>query len=627
MTSYLQVDKLTKSFGDLVLFEEITFGIAQGQKIGLIAKNGSGKTTLLNILAGKEDYDRGSVVFRNDLRVGYLEQTPHYPAGLTVLQACFYSPNETVRLIADYEQALASGDQSRLDELLLRMDSLKAWDYEQRAKQILGQLKIHHFDQKVETLSGGQLKRVALANVLITEPELIILDEPTNHLDLEMTEWLEGYLSRANISILMVTHDRYFLDRVCSEIIEIDRKQLYQYKGNYSYYLEKRQERIDAQNADIDRASNLLRKELDWMRRQPQARGTKAKYRIDAFYELEKRAKQQHEQGKVNLDVKASYIGSKIFEAEHVSKRFGDLKIVEDFNYIFARYEKMGIVGNNGTGKSTFIKMLVGELEPDSGRFDVGETVRFGYYSQEGLQFDERMKVIDVVQRIAEYIDLGDGRKLGVSQFLNYFLFTPEKQHSYVHKLSGGEKRRLYLCTVLMRNPNFLVLDEPTNDLDIVTLNVLEEYLRGFKGCVIVVSHDRYFMDKVVDHLLVFHGNAEIQDFPGNYTQYRLWKEMQTEQERKKSAAAPASNDSAAKKSSRPEKEQKKKLSFKERKEFESLDSEIPQLEEEKARLEVEMSSGTLSNDQLLAKSERIAALIAEIDEKTMRWLELSEWA
>ena len=627
MTSYLQVDKLTKSFGDLVLFEEITFGIAQGQKVGLIAKNGSGKTTLLNILAGKEDYDSGAVVFRNDLRVGYLEQTPHYPAGLTVLQACFYSPNETVRLIADYEQALASGDQSRLDELLLRMDSLKAWDYEQRAKQILGQLKIHHFDQKVETLSGGQLKRVALANVLITEPELIILDEPTNHLDLEMTEWLEGYLSRANISILMVTHDRYFLDRVCSEIIEIDRKQLYQYKGNYSYYLEKRQERIDAQNADIDRASNLLRKELDWMRRQPQARGTKAKYRIDAFYELEKQAKQQHEQGKVNLDVKASYIGSKIFEAEHVSKRFGDLKIVEDFNYIFARYEKMGIVGNNGTGKSTFIKMLVGELEPDSGRFDVGETVRFGYYSQEGLQFDERMKVIDVVQDIAEYIDLGDGRKLGVSQFLNYFLFTPEKQHSYVHKLSGGEKRRLYLCTVLMRNPNFLVLDEPTNDLDIVTLNVLEEYLRGFKGCVIVVSHDRYFMDKVVDHLLVFHGNAEIQDFPGNYTQYRLWKEMQTEQERKKSAAAPASNDSAAKKSSRPEKEQKKKLSFKERKEFESLDAEIPQLEEEKARLEVEMSSGTLSNDQLLAKSERIAALIAEIDEKTMRWLELSEWA
>ena len=422
MISYLQIDKLTKSFGDLVLFEDITFGIAQGQKVGLIAKNGTGKTTLLNIIAGKEDYDSGAVVFRNDLRVGYLEQMPHYPDGLTVLQACFYSPNETVRLIAEYEQAMASGDHSNLEDILLRMDNLKAWDYEQRTKQILGQLKIHNFDQKMETLSGGQLKRVALANVLITDPELIILDEPTNHLDLEMTEWLEGYLSRANISILMVTHDRYFLDRVCSEIIEIDRKQIYQYKGNYSYYLEKRQERMDALNAEVDRASNLLRKELDWMRRQPQARGTKAKYRIDAFYELEKKAKQQHEAGNVNLDVKASYIGSKIFEAEHVSKRFGDLKIVEDFNYIFARYEKMGIVGNNGTGKSTFIKMLMGEVEPDSGRFDVGETVRFGYYSQDGLQFDEQMKVIDVVQNIAEYVDLGDGKKMGVSQFLNYFL-------------------------------------------------------------------------------------------------------------------------------------------------------------------------------------------------------------
>ena len=542
MISYLQIDKLTKSFGDLVLFEDITFGIAQGQKVGLIAKNGTGKTTLLNIIAGKEDYDSGAVVFRNDLRVGYLEQMPHYPDGLTVLQACFYSPNETVRLIAEYEQAMASGDHSNLEDILLRMDNLKAWDYEQRAKQILGQLKIHNFDQKVETLSGGQLKRVALANVLITDPELIILDEPTNHLDLEMTEWLEGYLSRANISILMVTHDRYFLDRVCSEIIEIDRKQIYQYKGNYSYYLEKRQERMDALNAEVDRASNLLRKELDWMRRQPQARGTKAKYRIDAFYELEKKAKQQHEVGNVNLDVKASYIGSKIFEAEHVSKRFGDLKIVEDFNYIFARYEKMGIVGNNGTGKSTFIKMLMGEVEPDSGRFDVGETVRFGYYSQDGLQFDEQMKVIDVVQNIAEYVDLGDGKKMGVSQFLNYFLFSPEKQHNYVFKLSGGEKRRLYLCTVLMRSPNFLVLDEPTNDLDIVTLNVLEEYLRNFKGCAIVVSHDRYFMDKVVDHLLVFRGNADIKDFPGNYTQYREWKEVQDQLEKEAEAARRAEN-------------------------------------------------------------------------------------
>lgn len=627
MISYLQIDKLTKSFGDLVLFEDITFGIAQGQKVGLIAKNGTGKTTLLNIIAGKEDYDSGAVVFRNDLRVGYLEQMPHYPDDLTVLQACFYSPNETVRLIAEYEQAMASGDHSNLEDILLRMDNLKAWDYEQRAKQILGQLKIHNFDQKVETLSGGQLKRVALANVLITDPELIILDEPTNHLDLEMTEWLEGYLSRANISILMVTHDRYFLDRVCSEIIEIDRKQIYQYKGNYSYYLEKRQERMDALNAEVDRASNLLRKELDWMRRQPQARGTKAKYRIDAFYELEKKAKQQHEAGNVNLDVKASYIGSKIFEAEHVSKRFGDLKIVEDFNYIFARYEKMGIVGNNGTGKSTFIKMLMGEVEPDSGRFDVGETVRFGYYSQDGLQFDEQMKVIDVVQNIAEYVDLGDGKKMGVSQFLNYFLFSPEKQHNYVFKLSGGEKRRLYLCTVLMRSPNFLVLDEPTNDLDIVTLNVLEEYLRNFKGCAIVVSHDRYFMDKVVDHLLVFRGNADIKDFPGNYTQYREWKEVQDQLEKEAEAARRAGIAPTMEKMSRPEKEQKKKLTFKERKEFEALEVEIPLLEAEKAELETAMSSGTLSNDELLAKSERIATVIEEIDEKTMRWLELSELA
>ena len=627
MISYLQIDKLTKSFGDLVLFEDITFGIAQGQKVGLIAKNGTGKTTLLNIIAGKEDYDSGAVVFRNDLRVGYLEQMPHYPDGLTVLQACFYSPNETVRLIAEYEQAMASGDHSNLEDILLRMDNLKAWDYEQRAKQILGQLKIHNFDQKVETLSGGQLKRVALANVLITDPELIILDEPTNHLDLEMTEWLEGYLSRANISILMVTHDRYFLDRVCSEIIEIDRKQIYQYKGNYSYYLEKRQERMDALNAEVDRASNLLRKELDWMRRQSQARGTKAKYRIDAFYELEKKAKQQHEVGNVNLDVKASYIGSKIFEAEHVSKRFGDLKIVEDFNYIFARYEKMGIVGNNGTGKSTFIKMLMGEVEPDSGRFDVGETVRFGYYSQDGLQFDEQMKVIDVVQNIAEYVDLGDGKKMGVSQFLNYFLFSPEKQHNYVFKLSGGEKRRLYLCTVLMRSPNFLVLDEPTNDLDIVTLNVLEEYLRNFKGCAIVVSHDRYFMDKVVDHLLVFRGNADIKDFPGNYTQYREWKEVQDQLEKEAEAARRAGIAPTMEKTSRPEKEQKKKLTFKERKEFEALEVEIPLLEAEKAELETAMSSGTLSNDELLAKSERIATVIEEIDEKTMRWLELSELA
>lgn len=627
MVSFLQVDGLTKSFGDLVLFENITFGVAQGQKIGLIAKNGSGKTTLLNIIAGKEDYDEGSIVFRNDLRVGYLEQAPHYPEGLTVLQACFYSQNETVRLLAEYEQALMDNDTDKLNSLLERMDSLKAWDYEQRAKQILGELKIHNLEQKVESLSGGQLKRVALANVLITEPELIILDEPTNHLDLEMTEWLEDYLNRSTISILMVTHDRYFLDRVCSEIIEIDRKQIYQYKGNYSYYLEKRQERIDAQNAEVERASNLLRKELDWMRRQPQARGTKAKYRIDAFYELEKKAHQQREAGHVNLDIKASYIGSKIFDAVDVCKRFDDLKITDHFNYTFARYEKMGIVGNNGTGKSTFIKMLLGEIQPDSGHFDIGETVRFGYYSQEGLQFDEQMKVIDVVQNIAEYVDLGDGRKMGVSQFLNYFLFTPDRQHSYVYKLSGGEKRRLYLCTVLMRNPNFLVLDEPTNDLDIITLNVLEEYLRSFKGCVIVVSHDRYFMDKVVDHLLVFRGNADIKDFPGNYTQYRAWKEEQDALKKQEEQALQSKQAVVEEKSRRPEKEVKRRLTFKERKEFEALDAEIPALEAEKKELETAMSSGTLSTEELLAKSARITALIEELDEKTMRWLELSEWA
>lgn len=626
MVSFLQVNSLTKSFGDRILFEDITFGVAQGQKIGLIAKNGSGKTTLLNIIAGKEDYDAGSVVFRNDLRVGYLEQAPSYPAGLTVLQACFYSQNETVQLLAEYEQAIVDEDTTKVNALLERMDSLKAWDYEQRAKQILGELKIHNFDQKVENLSGGQLKRVALANVLITEPELVILDEPTNHLDLEMTEWLEDYLSRSRISILMVTHDRYFLDRVCSEILEIDHQQIYQYKGNYAYYLEKRQERIEAQNAEVDRANNLLRKELDWMRRQPQARGTKAKYRIDAFYELEKKAKQQREAGQVNLDVKASYIGSKIFEAVDVCKRFDQLKITDHFNYVFARYEKMGIVGNNGTGKSTFIKMLMGEVQPDSGHFDVGETVRFGYYSQDGLQFDEQMKVIDVVQRIAEYIDLGDGRKMGVSQFLNYFLFTPDKQHSFVYKLSGGEKRRLYLCTVLMRNPNFLVLDEPTNDLDIMTLNVLEEYLRGFKGCVIVVSHDRYFMDKVVDHLLVFRGNADIKDFPGNYSQYRAWKEEQDAIQKQEEVAVKPQSAPAPEKR-RAENESKRRLTFKERKEFEALDEEIPRLEEEKKQLEEEMSSGTLSADELMAKSNRISQLMDELDEKSMRWLELSEFA
>lgn len=622
---YLQVDELTKSFGDLVLFQNISFGIAEGQRIGLIAKNGSGKTTLLNILTGKEPYDSGSIVFRRDLRVAYLEQDPHYPEHLTVLEACFQSGNEITDVISEYEKIMASDNHTHLDEVLQRMDMLKAWDYEQRTKQILSQLKIRNFDQKISELSGGQLKRVALANVLITEPELIILDEPTNHLDLDMTEWLEEYLQRSRISLLMVTHDRYFLDRVCNEIIEIDQKRLYQYKGNYSYYLEKRQERVDSQNSEIDRANNLLRKELDWMRRQPQARATKAKARIDAFYDLEKKAQQARDAGNVRLEMKGSYIGNKIFEAKHVYKSFGDLKILEDFNYVFARYEKMGIVGNNGTGKSTFIKMLTGESQPDKGEFDVGETVNFGYYSQDGLQFDEQMKVIDVVQNIAEVIDLGNGNRLTASQFLQHFLFSPEKQHNFVYKLSGGEKRRLYLCTVLIRNPNFLVLDEPTNDLDIMTLNILEEYLQSFKGCVIVVSHDRYFMDKVVDHLLAFSGNAKIKDFPGNYTQYREWKEVQELLE--KEAAQKEKVKEEKPKAENQKKEEKKKLTYKERKELEELDELIPRLEEEKTQIENSLSDGALSTEDLLSKSNRISQLIEEIDTKTLRWLELSEWA
>lgn len=624
MASYLQVDNLTKSFGDLVLFENISFGIAEGQRIGLIAKNGSGKTTLLNILTNKESYDSGSVVYRNDLRVAYLEQDPKYPEDISVIEACFLSGNEITDLIAEYERVMNSDNHSTLDTILQRMDILKAWDYEHRAKQILGQLKIKNFDQKISELSGGQLKRVALANVLITEPDLIILDEPTNHLDLDMVEWLEEHLQRSRLSLLMVTHDRYFLDRVCSEIIEIDNKQIYQYKGNYSYFLEKREERVNAQSAETDRANNLLRKELEWMRRQPQARATKAKSRIDAFYDLEKKAQQARDTGNVKLEMKGAYIGNKIFEAQHIYKAFGDLKILEDFNYTFARYEKLGIVGNNGTGKSTFIKMLMGEVKPDKGVFDIGETVKFGYYSQDGLQFDEQMKVIDVIQNIAEVIDLGNGNRLTASQFLQHFLFAPEKQHNFVYKLSGGEKRRLYLCTVLITNPNFLVLDEPTNDLDIVTLNILEEYLQSFKGCVIVVSHDRYFMDKVVDHLLAFQGNAQIKDFPGNYTDYREWKEVQTLIEKEKEAVNKPKEEK--KQTEAPQKEEKKKLTYKEKREFEELDALIPKLEQEKQQIEEEFAGGTLSPEAIIKKSNRISELIHEIDEKTTRWMELSEW-
>lgn len=621
VNSVLQVENLTKSFGDLVLFENISFGLSERQRVGLIAKNGSGKSTLLSILAGHEGRDAGTISFRRDLRIGYLEQDPHYPAGLTVLEACFYHANNMACLVRDYEHCLSVPGNPGLDDLVQRMDQMNAWNYEQKAKQILSRLHVYDFDKPVEHLSGGQLKRVALANVLLSEPDLLILDEPTNHLDLAMTEWLENYLQRINVTLFMVTHDRYFLDRVCSGIFELDGKTLYFYKGNYAYYLEKREERIQAKTAEVERANNLYRTELEWMRRMPQARGHKARYREEAFYELEQVAKQRFSDSNVRLDVKASYIGNKIFEAHGLCKSFGSTKILDDFSYIFSRYEKMGIVGGNGTGKSTFLKILMGQFPPDAGTLSIGETVRFGYYSQEGLKFDEDAKVIDVVQNIAEVIELSDGRRLTASQFLQYFLFSPEKQHSYVRKLSGGERRRLYLCTVLMHNPNFLVLDEPTNDLDIVTLNVLEEYLSAFGGCVIVVSHDRYFMDKVVDHLLVFNGQGDIRNFPGNYTQYREWKEAHEHPTMEK-GHKPVSPKSEK----RPERNyDKPRLTFKERKELEQLEQEIGLLETEKKALEEELCSGTLSVDVLTKKSKRLSCLVDEMEAKTLRWMELCE--
>lgn len=590
---FVDIQNLTKSFGAQVLFENISFSIAEGQRIGLIAKNGTGKSTLLSILTGKEGYDEGKIVFRNDLRVGYLEQTPDYNPDDSVLDACFNHEGN--------------------DEKVLR------------AKQILTRLKISDLTQPMGQLSGGQRKRVALANVLITEPELLILDEPTNHLDLEMIEWLENYLGRGNKTLLMVTHDRYFLDRVCNQILELDNQSIYVYRGNYAYYLEKHQQRIDNMRAEVARANNLYRTELEWMRRMPQARGHKAKYREDAFYELEKVAKQRIEERQIRLKASNVYIGSKIFECQYVSKAFGDegakTVILKDFYYNFARFEKMGIVGSNGTGKSTFIKLLLGLEQPDSGRFDIGETVRFGYFSQEGLQFRDDQKVIDVVRDIAEYIDFGQGRHLSASQFLQYFLFTPEQQHNYVSKLSGGERRKLYLCTVLMRNPNFLVLDEPTNDLDIQTLQVLEEYLQDFPGCVIVVSHDRYFTDKVVDHLLVFHGNGSIQDFPGNYTRYREYAESlpATPSEEKKAKTTPPPHEKAQKE------EGARKMSYKEKREFEQLTADIESLELEQQQLEEALCSGMLSIEELTEKSKRLPQLKDELDEKSMRWLELSE--
>ena len=591
---YLDVQNLTKSFGAQVLFKDISFSIAEGQHVGLVAQNGTGKSTLLSILTGKEGYDSGSIIYRNDLRVGMLEQSPYFDPEESVLDACFNHEGNPERLL--------------------------------KAKQILTMLKLYNLDQPMGQLSGGQQKRVALANVLILEPDFLILDEPTNHLDLEMIEWLEGYLSRGNKTIFMVTHDRYFLDNVCNTILELDNNTIYTYRGNYSYYLEKRQERIDNTRAEIARANNLYRTELEWMRRMPQARGHKARYREEAFYELEAKAKQRIEERQVRLKSSSVYIGSKIFECQYVSKRFDDKIILNDFYYNFSRFEKMGIVGNNGTGKSTFVKMLLGEVAPDSGKFDIGETVRFGYFSQEGLKFRDDQKVIDIITDIADYIDLGGGKHMTASQFLNYFLFSPEQQHNYVYKLSGGEKRKLYLCTVLMKNPNFLVLDEPTNDLDIQTLQILEEYLQDFPGCVIVVSHDRYFMDKVVDHLLVFKGEGEIQDFPGNYTQFRDYQKMKSkeeEQQKPTKNSSPTANEQ--KKDYRNN--TKRKMSFKEKREYEQLSDKIAQLEEEKQQLEEELCSGNLSVDELTEKSKRLPILKDELDELELRWLELAELA
>lgn len=621
MKSFLQVEELTKSFGDRILFQDITFGINEGDKVGLIAKNGMGKTTLLQIIAGKEPYDSGEIVFCKDLKLGYLPQLPELNPDLTVLDACLDIADDSTEAIRNYESAVESNDADAIAEAIQQMDARGAWDYEDRMKRILSELHITKMTQPVSQLSGGQVKRVALAKVLINEPEMLILDEPTNHLDVDIIEWLEDYLKRSRIALLMVTHDRYFLDKVCTKIIEIDDHQLYSYNGNYDYYLSKREERLDAQNAETAKIKNILRTELDWMRRQPQARGSKAKFRIDAFHELNKKANARRDDKSLALTVGSSYIGSKIFEAKDVCKRFGDKVILKDFNYVFARYEKVGIVGDNGVGKSTFIKMLQGIVSPDSGSFDVGETVKFGYYSQDGIQFDEQEKVIDAVRKIAEYVVIDEKTKYTASQFLQLFLFSPESQQNYIYKLSGGEKRRLYLATVLMRQPNFLILDEPTNDLDIVTLGILENFLHKFKGCVIIVSHDRFFMDRTVDHLFVFEGNGVVRDFPGNYSDYREWKRMRDAQLAEEAKAA----TEKPQKQTRNEHALKVKLTFKERQELDALTEEISKLEQEKKELEDALSTGALSVDDITEKSKRLAVVTPMLDDKEMRWLELSE--
>ena len=620
MVSYLQIEELTKSYGDRVLFSDVTFGINEGDKVGLIAKNGTGKTTLLRIIAGLEDYDSGKITFHNDLRVGYLEQMPSFFSSKSVIDTCLEGDDPVSCALRNYEHALQGGDTELLTRAIQEMDNFKAWDYEDRFKQILSMLKITDIYQPIEQLSGGQIKRVALAKILISEPQLVILDEPTNHLDIEMIEWLEDYLRRNKMAVFMVTHDRYFLDNICNKIIEIDNQSTYTYNGKYAYYLEKRAERIEAQNSEIAKARNLYRTELDWMRRQPQARATKAKYRIDAFYDIKDKAHQHYDNSKVNLNVKSSYIGSKIFVAHNVCKAFGDKKILDDFNYTFARYEKLGIIGNNGAGKSSFVKLLLNEYVPDSGYFEIGETVKFGYYSQEGIKFNETKRVIDVIKEVAEHIVFDEKTSYSASQFLNLFLFSAKDQQKLIAKLSGGEKRRLHLASILMHKPNFLILDEPTNDLDIVTLEVLEEYITKFNGCIIIISHDRFFMDRTVDHIFVFEGNGVIKDFPGNYSDYRYWKTEHDKQIAEQQRIDSKRNEPAVRQQNRKE----NRMTFKERKEFESLTAELEELNREKANLEELFNSGAVIDD-MATKAKRYNDLKEIIDEKEFRWLELSE--
>jgi len=626
MRPFLQGENLSKRWGELMLFENISFTVFEGQKVALIAKNGTGKSTLLDLLAGKEKPDSGKITLTNDIKIGYFEQIPRLNPAHTVLEEIFESDNEKLKAVKEFEHAVAHNDQAKVAEISSKMDELGAWDIEVEIKQILTEFKIDQLDQKIAELSGGQKKRVALAKILINKPDLLILDEPTNHLDLDMIEWLEAYLEKTKSTLLMVTHDRYFLDRVCNEIIEMEDNQIYRYLGNYAYFLEKRDERIEMQQASVSKAKNLLRTEIEWMRRMPQARSHKAKYRINAFYDLKDKASQKLNTDVISLNVKSSRLGNKMVELENVSKSFPGVNLIENFSYKFSRFEKVGIIGKNGTGKSTFLNLITQALQPDSGNIEIGQTIKFGYYRQDGISFDNRERVIDAVTKIAEFITFEDGTKMSAAQMLNYFLFTPDTQYNYIEKLSGGEQRRLYLCTVLMQNPNFLILDEPTNDLDIMTLNVLEEYLKSFAGCVIIVSHDRFFMDKIVDHLFVFDGEGKITDFPGNYTIYRN-KQLQDEENEKAKAQLIARKKEPEKVQIKDDSNsaQKKKLTFNEKREFESLEAEIARLETEKEILETALNSGTLPHDELYQQSEKLVEIKMMIDEKELRWLELSE--